>query len=419
MTDNTEIKWKWLNEEQKYKVYEDGTVYSEISNNFLNIYITKNAKYRFISLKVSNKTKQFTLPKLIYNTFSATPSSVNSIIINIDGNLDNNKFSNLKIIPRHEYKLKKNPQNKKITVLTYDTNIWKPILGYENRYIINRDGDIMSLIKNKILVDNHHKKMTQSYIACGLTDENEKRTNYPVHRLVYSTYHNIPLKDFGDKVIDHIDRNKFNNKLDNLRLVSISENNKNIKLNRKNRENNIKPKSDDFVIISTKIKNYDISNYEINSYGQVRNILNKKKILLTQNHKGYECFGLHPKNTTKSVRYFIHQLVGHTFISNPNNLPMINHIDKNRSNNHVSNLEWINNRDNIIHSSGKKVGQYSLNNELIKVYRCIADACKTFGKTKIYRINLSCNNNDTNKKITARGFIWKFLDENDNPIPQN
>ena len=30
MTDNIEIKWKWLNEEKKYKVYEDGRIYSDI-----------------------------------------------------------------------------------------------------------------------------------------------------------------------------------------------------------------------------------------------------------------------------------------------------------------------------------------------------------------------------------------------------
>jgi len=35
MSDNTDIKWKWLNEEQKYKVYEDGTVYSEITKKII------------------------------------------------------------------------------------------------------------------------------------------------------------------------------------------------------------------------------------------------------------------------------------------------------------------------------------------------------------------------------------------------
>jgi hypothetical protein len=41
MTDNIEIKWKWLNEEKKYKVYEDGRIYSEYSDKFIKPYCGK------------------------------------------------------------------------------------------------------------------------------------------------------------------------------------------------------------------------------------------------------------------------------------------------------------------------------------------------------------------------------------------
>ncbi len=46
-----------------------------------------------------------------------------------------------------------------------------------------------------------------------------------------------------------------------------------------------------------------------------------------------------------------HRMVAETFIPNPNNLPQVNHIDEDKINNCVNNLEWISNEDNKHHSS--------------------------------------------------------------------
>lgn len=55
-------------------------------------------------------------------------------------------------------------------------------------------------------------------------------------------------------------------------------------------------------------------------------------------------------NGTRVHRY-AHRLVAETYLPNPHNLPEVNHKDKNKLNNHVSNLEWCTHRENIRHAS--------------------------------------------------------------------
>ncbi len=46
-----------------------------------------------------------------------------------------------------------------------------------------------------------------------------------------------------------------------------------------------------------------------------------------------------------------HRLVAETYIPNPDNLPQVNHIDEDKTNNKIENLEWVSNADNAHHSS--------------------------------------------------------------------
>lgn len=59
----------------------------------------------------------------------------------------------------------------------------------------------------------------------------------------------------------------------------------------------------------------------------------------------YLLVGLSKDGATKNV--LVHRLVAETFIPNPDNLPEVDHIDKNIKNNKVSNLRWVNRQDNL------------------------------------------------------------------------
>lgn len=64
----------------------------------------------------------------------------------------------------------------------------------------------------------------------------------------------------------------------------------------------------------------------------------KKILSQTLNKDGYYQLSLYNETERKCVR--THRLVAETYISNPNNYPVVNHIDGDKTNNHYSNLEW-------------------------------------------------------------------------------
>lgn len=109
----------------------------------------------------------------------------------------------------------------------------------------------------------------------------------------------------------------------------------------------------------TKVNPY----YYVSNYGRIKSIerpiwcvannsysIRKERILKPNNcnSKGYYRVPI-PTNG-KSKLYSVHRLVAVAFIPNPKNLPQINHIDGNKSNNRVSNLEWCTNNENMQHA---------------------------------------------------------------------
>ena len=146
------------------------------------------------------------------------------------------------------------------------------------------------------------------------------------------------------------------------------------------------------------IKGYE-GLYKISNKGRVKALtawsgnyykakyINKEKILTpTDNGKGYLIIGLCKRGKRKN--FYIHRLVAEAFIKNPNNLPQVNHIDYDKTNNNVNNLEWISQAENIKYSvvnmRGKKHKSHTNTGEQNITYRASKKRYRVTIKQKEY-----------------------------------
>lgn len=92
--------------------------------------------------------------------------------------------------------------------------------------------------------------------------------------------------------------------------------------------------------------------YQISNKGRVKSLgrydlrgnLRKEKFLKIFKSRDYYQVRLRKFNRNKT--YYVHRLVAINFISNPNNLPMVHHIDENKQNNCLDNLRWVTAKQN-------------------------------------------------------------------------
>ena len=100
------------------------------------------------------------------------------------------------------------------------------------------------------------------------------------------------------------------------------------------------------ILLNRKMEINDYPNYLIYEDGRVYT-KNRKRFLIPMLRKNYLRVGL--LNNGKRNYFSINRLVAEHYIPNPNNKPQVDHIDRNTQNNHVSNLRWVTNQENIDH----------------------------------------------------------------------
>lgn len=128
--------------------------------------------------------------------------------------------------------------------------------------------------------------------------------------------------------------------------------------------------------------------YQVSNTGKIKSLarlkpnnggffMTKERILKPgKNKSGYYQVILEKDGKRTSKR--VHRIVAETFLDNPNNYPQINHINKNKLDNNLSNLEWCTNQYNAEYSHAKTINLYDKYGNLITVFN-INKFCKENG----------------------------------------
>lgn len=137
---------------------------------------------------------------------------------------------------------------------------------------------------------------------------------------------------------------------------------------------------------------------QISDSGRIRNVKKKKLLMGTRDPHGY----------LRSKYGFLHVLVAKAFIPNDDvkTKTQVDHIDKNRSNNHVSNLRWVTPQENTEYACGKRVIQCDpVTGKVLNEYKSIQKAARA--------VNCSATSIERyikNERKTSAGYVFKYAD---------
>lgn len=121
--------------------------------------------------------------------------------------------------------------------------------------------------------------------------------------------------------------------------------------------------------------------YQVSNLGRVKRVTTGRILKGGKNKGGYLGVSLSKNSVISQQR--IHRLVAETFIPNQENKPEVNHIDENKTNNKVSNLEWMTAKENSNHGTrNKRVSK-------IKSIQIIATNLKT-GESQEFNSSNEC-----------------------------
>ena len=335
---------------------------------------------------------------------------------------------------------------------------WKSLepLGF-GKYKVSDDGRVRNIAKGNELKG----KIRQGYRYFYLYDSNRKTKEMAAHRLVVLTF--IGQPDNSKMTCDHIDRNKLNNKIENLRWATPREQNMNRKLGDMESKIVMQYDLNDNFIRSWKSAKEAANALNLNKtrissccYGsqntsggfkwkyikeevdptEIWKIVNKAKYGNTMvSNKGRvtrhlkdptkgckdnrEYFGvsLTNRNTKKKKHYQVHRLVAKVFIGPPIPGYVVNHKNGNKLDNNIDNLEYMTSQQNSAHAQLTGLVDMSslskpiicidpISHSITKYYKTISDASADTNITP-RTIRRLCNDHPE----IYGGYIWAYASD--------
>lgn len=159
--------------------------------------------------------------------------------------------------------------------------------------------------------------------------------------------------------------------------------------------------------------------YEVSDRGRVRR-KGKTRCLKQNLNKsgggGYFYVNLYRRGLPNGQKKTVHRLVAETFIPNPDNKPQVNHIDGNKHNNKVENLEWATSQENLLHA--RRVLHRKMNAKRVqciedgKIYSSATEAARAYGADRRSVCQICAGGKPVH---TAKGRHFRYLEHPPKP----
>ena len=151
--------------------------------------------------------------------------------------------------------------------------------------------------------------------------------------------------------------------------------------------------------------------YQISNKGRVKSLKWGKERILRPGIDGYGyCFIILCNDNVRKT-FKLHRLVAQAFIPNLYNKPQVNHLDENKKNNCVDNLEWATAKENINYGTrneraSRKILQYSKSGVFIKEWQSSREVERVLGINNSHIIQC-CKG----RYKSSGGFIWRYKEK--------